>query len=84
MADAEAAEARENEHLSKLIPNAAAKLSIAQAAYQTGKQPLSDVWQARRDVIDIELDHWTILTDRQRAAVKIGYLLNDNRLFKTN
>ena len=84
MADAEAAEARENEHLTKLIPNAEAKLSIAQAAYQSGKQPLSDVWQARRDVIDIELDHWTILTDRQRAAVKIGYLLNDNRLFKTN
>ena len=84
MADAEAAEARENEHLTKLIPNAEAKLSIAQAAYQSGKQPLSDVWQARRDVIDIELDHWTILTDRQRAAVKIGYLLNDNRLFKPN
>jgi outer membrane protein TolC len=84
MADAEAAEARENEHLTKLIPNAEAKLSIAQAAYQSGKQPLSDVWQARRDVIDIELDHWTILTDRQRAAVKIGYLLNDNRLFKAN
>ena len=84
MADADAAEARENEHLTKLIPNAEAKLSIAQAAYQTGKQPLSDVWQARRDVIDIELDHWAILTDRQRAAVKIGYLLNDNRLFKTN
>ena len=84
MADAEAAEARENEHLTKLIPNAEAKLSIAQAAYQSGKQPLSDVWQARRDVIDIELDHWTILTDRQRAAVKIGYLLNDNQLFKPN
>jgi outer membrane protein TolC len=84
MADADAAEARENEHLTKLIPNAEAKLSIAQAAYQSGKQPLSDVWQARRDVIDIELDHWTILTDRQRAAVKIGYLLNDNRLFKAN
>lgn len=83
-ADAEAAEARENEHLTKLIPNAEARLSIAQASYQSGKQPLSDVWQARRDVIDIELDHWTILTDRQRAAVKIGYLLNDNRLFKTN
>lgn len=82
MADAEAAEARENEHITKLIPNAEAKLSIAQAAYQSGKQPLSDVWDARRDVLDIELDHWTILTDKQRAAVKIGYLLNDSRLFK--
>lgn len=82
MADAEAAEARENEHLNKLIPNAQAKLSIAQAGYTSGKQSIGDVWQARRDVIDIELDHWTILTDKQRAAVKIGYLTNDSRLFK--
>ncbi len=82
MADAEAAEARENEHLTKLIPNAEAKLRIAQAAYQSGKQPLGDVWEARRDVLDVELEHWVILTDKQRAAVKIGYLLNDTRLFK--
>lgn len=82
MADAEAAEARENEHLTKLIPNAQAKLSIAQAGYTSGKQPIGDVWQARRDVIEIEMDHWTILTDRQRAAVKIDYLTNDSNLFK--
>ncbi|MEQ1600102.1 MAG: TolC family protein, partial [Methylotenera sp.] len=55
MADAEAAEARENERITKLIPNAQAKLSIAQAAYQSGKQSIGEVWQARRDVIDIEL-----------------------------
>ena len=84
MADSEAAEARENEHIAKLIPNANAKLSIAQGAYQSGKLALTDVWDARRDVLEIELDHWTILTDKQRAAVKIGYLLNDNRLFKPN
>lgn len=82
MADAEAAEARENEHITKLIPNAQAKLSITQAAYISGKQSIGEVWQARRDVIDIELDHWTILTDKLRAAVKIGYLTNDSRLFK--
>ncbi len=83
-ADAEAAEGRENEHLTSLIPNAQAKLRLAQANYSTGSVPLSEVWQARRDVIEIQLDHWTILTDRQRAAVKIGYLLNDNRLYKDN
>ena len=82
LADAQAAEARENVHLSSLIPNAKARLNIAQAGYATGKNSLSDVWQARRTVIEIELDHWTILTDKQRAAVKIGYLLNDNQLFK--
>ena len=82
LADAQAAQARENVHLTSLIPNAKAVLSVAQAGYAAGKNSLSDVWQARRNVIEIELDHWTILTDRQRAAVKIGYLLNDDQLFK--
>jgi len=82
IADAEAAEARENEHITKLIPNAQAKLSIAQAGYTAGKESIGNLWQARRDLIDIELDHWSILTDRQRAAVRIGYLTNDSRLFK--
>ena len=84
LADAQAAEARENVHLSSLIPNAEARLSVAQAGYAAGKNSLSDVWEARRSVIEIELDHWTILTDRQRAAVKIGYLLNDKQLFQPN
>ena len=84
LADAQAAEARENVHLSSLIPNAAARLSVAQAGYAAGKNSLSDIWEARRSVIEIELDHWTILTDRQRAAVKIGYLLNDKQLYQAN
>ena len=84
LADAQAAEARENVHLSSLIPNAKARLSVAQAGYAAGKNSLGDVWEARRDTIEIELDHWTILTDRQRAAVKIGYLLNDKQLFQPN
>ena len=84
LADAQAAEARENLHLSSLIPNAEARLRVAQAGYAAGKNSLSDVWEARRSVIEIELDHWTILTDRQRAAVKIGYLINDKQLFQPN
>ena len=75
---------RENVRLSSLIPNAKARLSVAQAGYAAGKNSLSDVWEARRSVIEIELDYWTILTDRQRAAVKIGYLLNDKQLFQAN
>ncbi|MFA6041935.1 MAG: TolC family protein, partial [Methylophilus sp.] len=66
----------------KLTPNAQAKLSIAQAAYKSGMQTIADVWQARRDVIEVELDRLSILTDRQRAAVKIGYFVNDKPLLK--
>ena len=84
LADAQSADAREKIHLNNLIPNANARLAIAQAGYSAGKNPLLDVWDARRGIIEIELDHWIILTDKQRAAVKIGYLLNDTRLFKPN
>ena len=82
MADAEAAEALENESRTQLIPNAQAKLSIAQAGYKSGMQTIADVWKARRSVIDIELDSLSILTDKQRAAVRIGYFINDKQLFK--
>ncbi len=77
MADAQAAESRENEHLTVLIPVAKARLSLAQAAYSAGKQTLTEVWETRRNLIDVEIDHWNILTDRQRAAVKLNYLLNN-------
>ncbi len=83
-AEWEAAEARETEHQTNLIPVANARLNLLQASYAAGKASLADVWDARRDVLEIEMDHWGILTDRQRAAVKIGYLLNDNRIFKGN
>jgi outer membrane protein, heavy metal efflux system len=82
MADAEAAQALENENATKLMPNAQAKLSIAQATYKSGMQTIADVWQARRDIIEVELDRLSILTDRQRAAVKIGYFVNDKPLLK--
>jgi cobalt-zinc-cadmium efflux system outer membrane protein len=55
-----------------------------QASYTAGKASLADVWEARRSVLEVEMDHWGVLTDRQRAAVKIGYLVNDHRIFKGN
>lgn len=83
-AEWEAAEAREAEHQANLIPVAHARLNFLQASYTAGKASLADVWEARRDVLEVEMQHWGILTDRQRAAVKIGYLVNDNRIFKGN
>ena len=80
-ADWQAAEAREAEHQQRLIPVAAARLSITQAGYSAGKQPLADVWEARRGMLEVEMDHWSIQTDRQRAAVRMAYLLSNNSLF---
>lgn len=84
IADVEAAEALENENRTKLFPNANAKLSVAQAGYMSGKNTIADVWQARRDLIDIELNQLMILTDKQRAAVNIGYFINDNNYSNKN
>ncbi len=84
IADAQAADDREKEHLTVLIPVAKARLSLAQAAYTAGKQTLSEVWETRRSLIEVELDHWNILTDRQRAAVKLNYLLNNLQVGSTS
>ncbi len=83
-AEWEAAEAREAEHQTSLIPVTNARLNLMQASYTAGKASLADVWEARLSVLEVEMDHWGILTDRQRAAVKIGYLVNDHRIFKGN
>ena len=83
-ADLEAAKAREAEHQTRLIPVAEARLKVTEASYSAGKQSLTDVWQARRAVLEVELDHVSILADAERANIQIGYLLNENHLFKGN
>lgn len=75
LAEAEIAEARQEEHIERLVPAARARLELVQAAYRGGKDNLSEVWEARRALIEAEMHHWLVLTDRQRAAVKLDYLL---------
>lgn len=75
LAEAEIAKAREREHQENLIPAAEARLEVAEAAYSAGKPNLAEVWEARRSLIEVQLEHWEILTDEQRAAVKLAYLL---------
>lgn len=78
-ADWESAQARENEHQQRLIPTAQARLDLTQAGYVAGGQTLAEVWEARRGLIEVELEHWAILADRARAAIQLGYLLNSNQ-----
>lgn len=80
LSELETAKAREEEHVQHAMPAAKARVVVAQAKYSSGEQELSEVWDARRALIDIEMEHWIILTDQQRAAVKLGYLLNDYSL----
>lgn len=82
LSELETAEAREKEHQERLIPAAQGRVQLSQASYAAGKQNLSEVWEARRALIDVEIEHWTILADKQRAAVRLGYLLNDSRLYQ--
>jgi outer membrane protein TolC len=74
-ADYDTAQAREQEHMQRLIPATTAALATAQAAYQAGKTPLSSVWLARRAVLDVELEHWLIRIDRLRALVRLQYVV---------
>jgi cobalt-zinc-cadmium efflux system outer membrane protein len=76
LAELDIAKLREQEHQTRLIPAARARLQLSQASYGAGKGNLADIWDARQALIGIEMEHWAILTDRQRAAVKIDYLLD--------
>ena len=78
LADADTAKAREAELQANLIPAAEARLEVAEAGYAAGKENLSEVWNARQALVEVQLEHWSILTDEQRAAVKLAYLLSDD------
>jgi outer membrane protein TolC len=80
-ADADTAKAREEEHQQRLIPAAESRLSVVQAGYEAGKGNLSEVWDARRALLEVEIEHWVIMTDMQRASIKLGYLLNNTNLY---
>lgn len=82
MAELDIAKMREQEHQARLIPAARSRLQLAQASYGAGKGNLADIWDARQALINVEMEHWTILTDQQRAAVKIDYLLDNSRPHK--
>lgn len=73
-ADWDAALARLAEHDQRLLPAAKARLATAQAAYTGGNASLSNVWEARRGELEAALEHWMILVDQQRAAVRLTYL----------
>jgi len=77
MAERDIAQMREQEHQTRLIPAARARLQLAQASYGSGKGSLVEIWDARQALIGVEMEHWTILTDQQRASVKIAYLLDN-------
>lgn len=75
LADRDTAQAREQEHMQRLIPAAQARLETTRAGYAAGKLPLSAVWESRRGVLDVEIEHWMIRADLLRALLRLQYLL---------
>lgn len=73
-AEFNSAEARLRQHGDALISAARARLGVAQAAYGARSAPLKDVWEARRGVLDLELEHWALFAERARAALRLQYL----------
>lgn len=75
VAERDTAQARNREHLERLIPAANARLETARAGYAAGTLPLAAVWEARRGVLEVEMEHWMIRADLLRAALRLDYLL---------
>lgn len=74
-ADWDAIQARLQQHELNLFPAAQAQLATRQTAYSAGGAPLAAVWEARRNLLEIELEHQVMQIDRQRAAIRLGYLI---------
>jgi outer membrane protein, heavy metal efflux system len=69
----QSAVAREAEHMQRLLPAARARLAAVEAAYSTGNTPLATLWEARRGVLDADLEHWMILVEKARAIAQLNY-----------
>lgn len=75
--DWEIASEREMEHQKRLIPAADARLKLLEAAYHAGKPNLAEVWEAKREILEIQIEHLNIVNDLHRAAINIAFILND-------
>ena len=75
VAERDTAQARNREHVERLIPAVNARLETARAGYTAGTLPLAAVWEARRGVLEVEMEHWMIRADLLRAALRLDYLL---------
>ena len=75
VAERDTARARNREHVERLIPAVNARLETARAGYTAGTLPLAAVWEARRGVLEVEMEHWMIRADLLRAALRLDYLL---------
>lgn len=80
-ADWEIAEAREQEHQQRLIPAAQARLKLQEAAYRAGQPNLTELWEAKRQVLEVQVAHLNVMTSLQRAAINMAYILNDEHFF---
>lgn len=68
------AEAREREHRTVLLPAQRAHVELAKAGYHAGRAALTDVWEARRGLLEVEMAHWEIFADLARAGAQLEYL----------
>ncbi len=73
-ADWDAIQERLQQHEQTLFPAARAQLATRKSAYAVGGAALATVWEARRNLLEIELEHNVMQIERQRAAIRLGYL----------
>lgn len=79
-AELEASASRLEGYEKSLLPAARARLEAARARYSGGGGPLAEVWEARRALLEAELEHEVIRMDRARARARIDYLTDGIRV----
>lgn len=74
-ADLNASIARLREHQARLLPAARTRLATVEATYAGGNGQLTDVWAARREMVEVLLHHEMILAEGVRALMQLDWLL---------
>lgn len=78
-ADVEAARARLREYRERLAPAAQARLQSASAGYASGASSLATLWEARRAVVEADLQYAMIESEMLRAEARYAYLAGETQ-----
>lgn len=73
----EVANARVKNYETVLLPAARARVDTAQAGYRAGSQPLAQTWEARRSLLDMQLEALAAQVAQAESVVRLAYFAGE-------
>src|SRR5690606_23257616 len=73
----EVTSARVKNYENVLLPAARARVETAQAGYRAGRQPLAQTWEARRSLLDMQLEALAAQVGQAQAVARLAYFRSE-------